>query len=44
MFSLCNPACLAAEAIANGFPLAVWMIVVGILMIRKSNRRNPAPS
>jgi hypothetical protein len=34
MFGLYNPACLGAQAFANGFPLAVWMIVVGILMIR----------
>jgi hypothetical protein len=35
MFGLYNPACLAAQAFANGFPLAVWMIVIGILMLRK---------
>ena len=34
MFGLYNPACLAAQAFANGFPLAVWMIVIGILMLR----------
>ena len=38
-FGLYNPACLGAQAFANGFPLAVWMIVVGILMIRKSGKR-----
>jgi hypothetical protein len=43
MFGLYNPACLAAQAFANGFPLAVWMIVVGILMIRKG-RHIPASS
>lgn len=32
-----NPAGWGPEAIANGFPLAVWMIAVGILMIRKAN-------
>ncbi len=30
-----NPAGLGPEAFASGFPLAVWMITVGILMIRK---------
>jgi hypothetical protein len=35
MFGLYNPACLGAQAFANGFPLAAWMIVVGILMLRK---------
>jgi hypothetical protein len=30
-----NPAGWGAEAIANGFPLAAWMIVVGLLMVRK---------
>jgi hypothetical protein len=35
MFGLYNPACLGAQAFANGFPLAVWMIVVGVLMVRK---------
>jgi len=30
-----NPAGWGPEAIASGFPLAVWMITVGILMIRK---------
>ncbi|MGO9322924.1 MAG: hypothetical protein ACLP07_00045 [Terracidiphilus sp.] len=42
MFGLYNPACLGAQAFANGFPLAAWMIVVGILMIRKSGQRDPA--
>ncbi|MGB9032125.1 MAG: hypothetical protein WCC27_18520 [Acidobacteriaceae bacterium] len=35
MFGLYNPACLGAQAFANGFPLAVWMVVIGILMLRK---------
>jgi len=35
MMGFYNPAGWGAEAIANGFPLAVWMIVVGILMVRK---------
>ncbi|MGO9434997.1 MAG: hypothetical protein ACLP00_12010 [Terracidiphilus sp.] len=39
-FGLYNPACLGAQAFANGFPLAVWMIVVGILMLRKSGIRD----
>jgi hypothetical protein len=30
-----NPVGLGAQAFANCFPLAVWMIVVGILMLRK---------
>jgi len=33
-----NPAGWGPEAIASGFPLAAWMIVVGILMIRKGRR------
>lgn len=44
MFGLYNPACLAAQAFANGFPLAAWMIVVGILMIRKSSKHTPTAS
>jgi hypothetical protein len=43
MFGLYNPACLGAQAFANGFPLAVWMIVVGILMLRIRRERNPGP-
>jgi hypothetical protein len=35
MLGFYNPAGLGVEAIANGFPLAVWMIAVGILMVRK---------
>lgn len=42
MFGLYNPACLGAQAFASGFPLAAWMITVGILMIRKSGQRDPA--
>jgi hypothetical protein len=44
MFGLYNPACLGAQAFANGFPLAVWMIVVGILMLRIKGKREPASS
>ena len=40
IFGFYNPAGWGAEAIANGFPLAVWMIVIGILLLRK---RAPAP-
>jgi hypothetical protein len=29
-----NPAGWGPEAIASGFPLAVWMITIGILMVR----------
>jgi hypothetical protein len=29
-----NPAGWGPEAIASGFPLAVWMITVSVLMIR----------
>ena len=36
MFGFYNPVGWGAEAIANGFPLAIWMIVVGILMLRTS--------
>jgi hypothetical protein len=35
MMGFDNPAGWGAEAIANGFPLAVWVIVIGILMLRK---------
>jgi hypothetical protein len=42
MMGFYNPAGWGAEAIANGFPLAVWVIVVGILMVRKSSKRDPA--
>ena len=44
MFGLYNPACLGAQALANGFPLAAWMIVVGILMLRIKTERVPASS
>jgi hypothetical protein len=37
-FGWYNPASLSAQAFANCFPLTVWMIVVGILMIRKSGK------
>jgi hypothetical protein len=37
-----NPAGWGPQAIANGFPLAVWMIVVGVLMMRKPGKRDPA--
>lgn len=40
MFGLYNPACLGAQAFANGFPLAAWMIVVGILMLRAPGKQN----
>ncbi|MGP8174082.1 MAG: hypothetical protein ACLP7O_05990 [Terracidiphilus sp.] len=42
MMGFYNPAGWGAEAIANGFPLAVWVIVVGILMLRKAGKRDPA--
>ena len=44
MFGLYNPACLGAQAFANGFPLAIWMIVVGILMLRMKGKHSPASS
>jgi hypothetical protein len=44
MMGFYNPAGWGAEAIANGFPLAVWMIAVGILMLRKAGKRDPAAS
>jgi len=34
MMGFYNPAGLGPEAFASGFPLAAWMIVVGILMLR----------
>ncbi len=37
-----NPAGLGPEAFASGFPLAVWMITVGILMIRKGKAIAPS--
>jgi hypothetical protein len=30
-----NPVGWGAEAIANGFPLAVWMIAIGVALLRK---------
>lgn len=42
MMGFYNPAGWGAEAIVNGFPLAVWVIVVGILMLRKAGKRDPA--
>ena len=44
IFGSYNPAGWGAEAIANGLPLVVWMIVVGILMLRMGGKRNPAAS
>ena len=41
MFGFYNPAGLGPEAFASGFPLAVWMITVGILMIRKGKALAP---
>jgi hypothetical protein len=35
MLGFYNPAGLGVEAFANTFPLAVWMIVIGLLMVRK---------
>jgi hypothetical protein len=40
-FGWYNPACLGAQAFANGFPLAVWTIVIGILMLRIKSERTP---
>ena len=37
-----NPAGWGPTAIASGFPLAVWMIAVGILMIRLGRREGPS--
>jgi len=36
-----NPAGWGPLAIASGFPLALWMIIVGILMIRRSRLAAP---
>jgi len=44
MLGFYNPAGLGVEAFANTFPLAAWMIVVGILLIRKSGKGDPAAS
>ncbi|MGD0548029.1 MAG: hypothetical protein ABR991_09445 [Terracidiphilus sp.] len=35
MLGFYNPAGLGVEAIANGFPLAVWMIAIGVALLRK---------
>jgi hypothetical protein len=35
-----NPAGLGVEAFANGFPLAAWMIAIGVALLRK---RTPSP-
>jgi hypothetical protein len=37
-----NPAGWGPEAIASGFPLAAWMITIGILMIRKGKAVAPS--
>jgi len=37
-----NPVGLGPQAFANGFPLAAWMIAVGILMIRKGKPVAPS--
>lgn len=37
-----NPAGLGPEAFASSFPLAIWMITVGILMIRKGKAVAPS--
>jgi hypothetical protein len=42
LYGFYNPAGWGAEAIANCFPLAVWMITVGILMIRKGKPVAPS--
>ena len=39
-----NPAGWGPEAIASGFPLAAWMIAVGVLMIRKGRRVAQSPA
>ena len=35
MLGFYNPAGLGVEAIANSFPLAAWMIAIGVAMLRK---------
>lgn len=42
MLGFYNPAGLGPEAFAAGFPLAVWMTTVGILMIRKGKAVAPS--
>ena len=37
MLGFYNPAGLGPDAFASSFPLAIWMITVGILMIRKGS-------
>ena len=37
-----NPAGFGPEAFASSFPLAIWMITVGILMIRKGKAVAPS--
>lgn len=42
IFDFYNPAGWGATAIASGFPLAAWMIVTGVLMIRIPGKRGQA--
>jgi hypothetical protein len=42
MLGFYNPAGLGVEAIANGFPPAVWMIAIGVAMLRKRAASTPA--
>lgn len=42
MWGFYNPAGLGPTAFASGFPLAIWMITVGILMIRKGKATAPS--
>lgn len=44
IFDFYNPAGWGATAVASGFPLAAWMIVFGILMLRKSGTRDRTAS
>lgn len=44
IFDFYNPAGWGATAVASGFPLAAWMIVFGILMLRKSGQPNRTAS
>jgi len=42
LYGFYNPAGWGAEAIASCFPLAVWVITVGLLMIRKGKPVAPS--
>ncbi len=44
IFDFYNPAGWGATAVASSFPLAAWMIVFGVLMLRESCTRDRTAS